>query len=364
MKKDARIFALLLTAVLCLASGCASGSRAAETGQDRTGETALPTESAAAQTDAPASGGEPEDWEEEWPEEYPVENFSVSEGAIEQTGSLNKYRYLQLDGAEAYMDLAADYVREALSCGDALTMREDSPHDGYANWFMEAPTGSASVSGSSVTGRFCFTLYPGFDRVLEMTEAAITDRDAMEQAAWTFAGRFSAVTGDLELLQAVEEAQDYRDERSGELKDVTVPAIVYTFRSGTVSEIPLEMQEGFRAPVACGDSTIDDPNVHCFTVTVWPDGTVVRANNDITRAQIAPNGAVRMLDEGDLPELVSYITSMSEHDTMVIERIRAESFGVYFGYADIVPVLKLEYHFESDPAEHLTTSFSMSLFED
>ena len=376
---------LALLTVLCLLAGCASGGGAGDAGQDGTKESAAATGSFPAQTDAPAStkadepaqtdapastkadepapSGEPEGWEEEWPEEYPVTHYRLQDGAIRQTGSLNRYRYLQLDGAETYMDLAADYVREVLACGDNLTMREDSPHDGYANWLMDAPNGSATISGSSVTGRFVFNLYPGFDRILEMTEAAITDRSAMEQSARAFVGRFCGITGELELVKAVDETQSYHDERSSELRDVTVPAVKYTFRSGSASELRLAIQEGTSVPVTCGDSTVDDLRVHCFTVTVWPDLTVVSASNYITLAQIAADGTARMADENDVPALISYLSSMTENDTVVIEEICADSFSVYFGYAAINPVITVNYYFESDPDNHLSTDFSGELFE-
>ena len=365
-----RMILIVLLTVLCLLAGCAStGGQPAATVTE-IGEQPVPTEpavnpsdtSAFDDSDPTAASGEPEGWEEEWPAEYPVENYRLFDGAIRQTGNLNKYRYEQLPGAENYRNLVADYVRQALSCGDNLTMTEDSPHDGYANWFMEAENGSAAVSGSSITGRFTFGLYPTFDRILEMTGQVIEDQAAMEQAAWAFVQRFSGITGELVLLKSEEEPQYYHDERSSELKDVTVPAIVYTFRSASVSEVSLEIQDGLTAPVACGDSTIDDLNTHCFTVTVWPDGTVVEGNNYITQAPLTEDGTARMLDESNLPELMTYLTSFSENDTLVIEEIRADSFSVYFGYATVEPIVTVKYHFESNPTDSLSTEFSMGLF--
>lgn len=396
MKILIKLFALLT--VLCLLAGCAPALGQTET-QQANGET--PAQTGAASTEAaptaeniettpaaiettpadtePAPAtvettpaepetteayGEPEGWEEEWPPEYPLAGYQLLDGAISQTGRLNKYRYEQLDGAETYMELAADYVREALDCGDELTLREDSPHDGYANWLMEAPNGSATVSGSSVTGRFVFGLYPGFDRILEMTERTITDRGAMEQAARDFAQRFSGITGELELIKAADEVQDYHDERSSGMKDVHVPAVVYTFRSADHSRLDLEIQEGLDAPVLCGDSTLDDLAVHCFTVTVWPDGTVVRGNNYITKARTVPDGSARMPDEDDVPELITYLSSNTENDTVVIKEIRADRYSVYFGHPDVEPFLTMTYYFESDPTEEYSTEFVIGLLGD
>ena len=79
----------------------------------------------------------------------------------------------------------------------------------------------------------------------------------------------------------------------------------------------LDVQDGQSAPIVCGDSTVEDLNVHVLTVTVWPDGTVVRANNYIARAEPVPDGSVRMPDEGDVLELISYLTSFTENDTIV-----------------------------------------------
>ena len=391
MKTLIKLFTLLTA--FCLLAGCASVVTQSEAPQGNGDTTALtepvPTaedaettsaaieatpadtepapvtaETSPAEVETTEAVGEPEGWEEEWPPEYPLAGYQLLDGAIGQTGRLNKYRYEQLEGAEDYMNLAADYVREALACGDELTLREDCPHDGYANWLMESPKGNAAVSGSSVTGRFVFSLYPGFDRILEMTERTITDRAALEQAARDFAARFSGITGDLELIKAEDEDQDYHDERSSGLKDVHVPAVVYTFRSPEYSRLLLELQAGLDAPVLCGDSTLDDLAVHCFTVTVWPDGTVVRSNNYITKAKTVPDGSVRMPDEDDVPELITYLSSNTENDTVVIREIRADRYSVYFGYPEVEPFLTMTYYFESDPTEEHSTEFVMGLLGD
>lgn len=313
-------------------------------------------------TEATEESGEPEGWEEEWPAEYPIEAYRLLDGAITQTGRLNKYRYVQLEGAENYMNLLGDYVRETLHCGDELRMEEDCPHDGYANWSYYSPNGNAFVSGSSITGRFTFYLAPTFARILEMTEREITDRDAMRQAAEDFAARISGITGNLEIIEGNDDVAYYHDERRSGMHDVTVPVTVFTFRSLTESAPSLDIQDGLAAPIVCGDSTVEDLRVHVLTVTVWPDGTVASANNYITKAKIIPDGTVRMVDESDLPELMQYLSSFAEHDTVVVEQMRADSFGVYFGYAAIDPILTVTYYFESDPTEKRTTEYSMELF--
>ena len=312
-------------------------------------------EPAEPQPKQPFPDGEPVDWEEEWPEEYVVDGYRLEDGAIAQAGELNKYRYSQLDGAERYMDIVALYVQRFL--GDDLGMEEDSPHDGYANWFYTGKGGTASVSGSSITGRFSYSLQPDFGRILDMTETQIADPAAMEQAAWDFAGRFAGITGELELLDAKAQEAYYQDVRSNELKNVTVPVMVYTFRAKEFSGLDLDIQDGLPAPVACGDSEIADLNVHCFRMTVWPDGTVVGADNYITRAGVTADGTANMIAEDDLPRLLNYFTSTAEHDTVVFDSIRADHFSVYFGGADIEPALTVEYHFDSDPDQHFSTEF-------
>ena len=325
-------------------------------------DTTEATDSTEPQTEATEESGEPEGWEEEWPEEYPIESYRLLDGAITQTGRLSKYRYVQLEGAENYMNLLGDYVRETLHCGDELRMEEDSPHNGYANWNYYTPNGNAFVSGSSITGRFTFHLVPTFSRILEMTEREITDRDAMRQAAEDFAARFFGITGNLEIMECNDDQMYYHDERQSGMHDVTIPVTVFTFRSLTESSPKLDIQDGLAAPIVCGDSTVEDLHVHVLTVTVWPDGTVARANNYITKAKIVPDGTVRMVDESDLPELIQYLTSFAEHDTVVVERMRADSFSVYFGNATVDPLLTVTYYFESDPTEKRTTEYSMEMF--
>ena len=133
--------------------------------------------------------------------------------------------------------------------------------------------------------------------------------------------------------------------------------MVYTFRSKENSELTMDIQDGLPVPVSCGDSEIADPNVHCFTATVWPDGTVVNADNYITRAGVTEDGVARMLEESDLPRLLNFFTSFQAHDTVVFESIRADHFNVYFGSADIEPTMTVDDHFDSDPEEHFSTEF-------
>ena len=346
-----RMLALLLA--LLLLCGCAARP-AAQPEPEQPQETQEPEAQPEPEVQDPPAG-EPEGWEEEWPREYPVANFRLAEGAITQTGELNRYRYTQLDGAERYHDIVAGYLFRYL--GDDLGTEEDSPHDGYANWFITGENGGASVSGSSITGRFSYSMQPGFDRILQASESEITDPAAMERAARDFAALFAEITGELELLDSEEQEAYYHDERTNEMKDITVPVLVFTFRSKAHSELSLDIQEGLSAPVCCGSSDSADLAVHCFTATVWPDGTVVAADNNITAAGVAGDGTTRMIGESDLPVLAEFITSYAENDTLIIESIRADSYNVYFGSAEIEPTVTVEYRFESDPDSLHSTEF-------
>ena len=348
-----RMLALLLA--LLLLCGCAARPAAqpepAQPQAETQAKPEMPSEPEAQETPVE----EPEGWEEEWPQEYPIADCRLAEGAITQTGELNKYRYVQLEGAERYHDIVSRYLFRYL--GDDLGAEEDSPHDGYANWFITGENGGASVSGSSITGRFSYSMQPDFDRILQASSSEITDPAAMEQAARDFAALFSGITGELELLGCEEQGACYHDERTNEMKDITVPVLVFTFRSMEHSELSLDIQEGLSAPVCCGSSDSADLAVHCFTATVWPDGTVVAADNNITAAGVTEDGTTRMIGESDLPVLAEFFTSYAENDTLVIESVRANCFSVYFGSADIAPTVTVEYRFESDPDTLLTTEF-------
>ena len=352
-----RICCLLLC--LLLICGCAP-AEPREADAPVPADTAAQSEAPEAAESLPSDGtpvndGEPEGWEEEWPEEYAVENYRLEDGAIAQTGELRRYRYSAFYDASLYMETVANYVEPLL--GGSLSIEEDSAHDGYSNTFILGIGGTASVSGSSITGRFSYHLSLDFDRILEKTETAVMDEAAMERAAREFAARFDGITGELELLKAVKQEADYHDPRSDEPRYVSVPVMVYTFRSAENSSLTLDMQDGQPVPARCGDSTNDDLNVHCFTVTVWPDGTVAEADNYITRGEVTDNGTARMLTEDDLPMLLDLLTSPTQHDTVVFESIRADCFDVYFGSANIEPTVTVEYHFESDPDERHTTQF-------
>ena len=297
---------------------------------------------------------EPEGWEEEFPQEYPITEWRIEGEGFRQSGEINLYRYEQLPEAEHYVDILTGIAREELNAPDA-SFEPDSQHDGYANWSMSAGSGSASISGSSITGRFTYNLYPGFTRILEQSEAEITDRAAMEAAARAFVDEFAGITGELELAGSRDEEEHYHDERFSGLHDVVVPAVIYYFRSAEHSRVTLTAQDGLEVPVTCGDSTIDDLSDHVFAVTVWPDGTVVTGDNYVTKAVIVSDGTMEMPGKDSLDEIASFLTSFTENDALIVESAALEEYSVYFGHGEIDPVLTVYYHFASSPDEHEST---------
>ena len=182
----------------------------------------------------------------------------------------------------------------------------------------------------------------------------------MEQAARDYVEKFTGITGDLVLVGSTDDDLHYHDVRFTGLRDVVVPTVIYYFRSEENSRIRLAAQDGLELPVSCGDSSLDDLTDHTFAVTVWPDGTVVRGNNYITRARIVADGTIRMPDESDMDRILSFTTSFAENDTFVLEAAGVEQYSVYFGYGEVGPVLTVRYHFESRPEEHLTTNITMA----
>ena len=310
-----------------------------------------------------------DDWEEEWPTEYPVENYklqSADGGSVfAQTGELNVWRYEQLPAAEDYVSILQGYLDELkessgsnYNCGE-LTVDAKTEHDGYANHFAqnESEQGQgASLSGSSVTGRFSFSLWPGQYAAL-LAGKSVSDRAALEEAARSFVRRFEGITGQLVLQQIEDETLEFFPDPRDVHTTVQVNALRFRFTAAPekAAHPTLTIQDGLEVPVTCGDSTLDNLGEHSFSVTVLPDGTVANANNYITLASPIPDGTIRMIDESDMKTLLGFFTSYEQDDTMVITSIRASCFSVYFGSALIEPTITVEYYLESDPGVLQTT---------
>ena len=319
-----------------------------------------------------ASFVEPEhsdDWEEEWPDEYPVKSYKLKpaqgDSVFAQTGALNVYRYEQLPAAEDYAALLQGYLDElkqssggVYDCGTLVTDAE-TMHDGYANHFAQSETTAeqgASLSGSSVTGRFSFSLWPG-QYAPQLRGRSVSDRAALEEAARSFVKRFEGITGLLVLQEIEDETLGYSIRPDGYNQYVEVSALTFRFTAApeTAARPMLEIQDGRPVPVTCGDSTLDDLGEHSFSVTVLPDGTVAFANNYVTRAEAVPDGTTRMIDESDMETLLSFMTSYAENDCAVFTSISADCCSVYFGSAEIEPTITVKYYYESAPDEPLST---------
>ncbi len=304
------------------------------------------------------NGPEHREDDEEWPEEYPVTEYRLEGDVFKLHGEVKAYRYEPLPMDDGYQIVLHSYAERVLDSVGQMSLEQNSAHDGYANWSMYGPNGNSFASGSSVTGRFTWQLAPTFETILAMTEAKIEDREMMEQKATEFVGMFTDITGELVLDHWAEDTCYYHDERVSEPKDVAVPAITYYFRSADgAADHVLLMQPRYEAPVRSGDSNVLDLPYNCFYVTVWPDGTVASASNYITTAEIVDNGTVRLPEGKDMDELLSFFTSYTENDTLVITAIYPSQFGVYFGSADIEPDVIVEYYFASKPDEKQSTIF-------
>ncbi len=301
--------------------------------------------------------------EEEWPQEYPVNNYRLEGEVFAQSGRVQVYRYAPLEGAYRVPALLDEYLAGILPGAGSLALDLETAHGGYGNWFCDSMDGSANLSASSVTGRFCFTLFPGREGVIRALSAQ-PEEAAMEQAARDFVARFAGLTGELRLAQTQDTECSYLvgDFTQG---DTVVPARVYCFVSDSCSRQQLTAQPGLELPVSCGDSRLEDLTVQTFTVTVLPDGTVCEANNYLTRAVAQPDGDCRMIDASDLDRLLSYMTSYAEHDTLVLRRVALEGYSVYFGDELVNPLIRVEYYFESRPEDLQSTEMILpGLFEE
>lgn len=304
-----------------------------------------------ADNEAPAQ--EHGDGEEEWPQEYPVVGCRLAgdaEGVFSPAGDLTKYRYAPLSGAGDYVSILQAYADQVLDTREGFAPDLETAHDGYCNWFLEAEGVHASVSGSDVTGRFSFNLWPGAEQAAQNAAADRLDEDDLIAKAADFAARFRSVTGELVCLGSRADREQYWSGQP-DTPDIRVNTLTVCFRAASDAAPRAELQPGLDIPILCGDSEIEDPSVHQFKVTLWPDGTVVCADNYITRAVPEPDGTCPMLTEADLAKLASFFTSFAENDTLVLRRVAVDHYSVYFGTPEISPVVTVTYCYESSPDE-------------
>lgn len=304
--------------------------------------------------------------EEEWPEEYPITDYQLLDDAFKISGDINEYRYVQIEDAEKIIDTLNDYF------GITLTLdTEIEYHDGYGNWFYnnDAPIDSehASVSCSSVTGKFSFNYKPEDNRIIKAADNNNIDLKQMRKIAEEFADHFSYVTGEL-ILADEKDAEDISytipSDKGNDIV-VTVSGRTYYFTSEEYSKVNVSVQEGQNCYVECGDSSIIDRESQYFAVTIWNDGTIVDASNYITRAEIEKTGTKQMIEAKDIDKLLTYFMSNTENDTLIIKKIYIDSYSNYFGYSTIEPVVKVEYCLKSDINNTQTTEIVIEgLLED
>jgi len=348
MKKIRIIISLLLVLTVLALTGCANGFKPTPTEN--------PTEN--------ISENEPDG--EDGRVEYEVKKYEVEDGAFENEGELNLYRYEDLPDAERVIDVFNEYYNISLSA-DADLQRDD----GYGNWFWDNGDRinniSAAVSLSSKTGKFSFYYAPGNQVVLNASKVSTADEKELDKKVSEFVAGFEFVTGKLEL----ESLSPYDDlyypcvmNEGDDSEDVQIKGRRYFFVSPDYSKQSVDAQEGINCYVECGNSDITERETQYFVITLFNDGTIVSADNNITKAAIVPDSTQKMIDETYMDKLVSYFTSTVEDDTFILKRAYVSSYNNYFGRPDITPVINVEYCFKSNPSDVKTTEIALEGFYD
>jgi hypothetical protein len=299
-------------------------------------------------------------------QEYTVSKYEVNEGAFETTGDLKLYRYEEVEGAENVIDVFNSYYNIDLK------VDEETKHEnGYGNWFWENGDStdiiSAAVSMSSKTGKFSFSYSPGRKAVESASKAETPEDNKWDEKVTEFVNKFEFVTGKLTL----DSSSPYNDmyypfiaEGQEDTEDIQVKGRRYLFVSSDYSKQKVEAQDGLNCYVECGDSDITNRDTQYFVVTVFNDGTIVSANNYITKANIVSDGTEKMIDESSMDKLLVYFSSTTEDDTMVLTRAYVCSYSNYFGYPEITPAIKVEYYYKSNPSDVQATEIMLQGFYD
>ncbi len=312
-------------------------------------------------TTGPVSADEGDEWENY--EEYDVEKYELENDAFKAEGELNLYKYEDLDDAQKVIDVFNSYY-------DAdLKVDEDTQHDGYGNWFWDngddSDPVSASVSMSSKTGKFSFYYVPDMQVIKNASTLVSVDGDKWTDKVTEFVNKFEFVTGKLTLDGSVAYNDMYYpvfEEGNDDSQDVRVWGRRFFFVSEDYSKQKVLAQDGLECYVECGSSDIETRDVQYFVVTIFNDGTIVSADNYITKADIVSDGTQKMIDESFMDKLLEYFTSTKEDDTLIVKRIYIDSYSNYFGYAEITPVVKVEYCYKSDTDDVRTTEFALEGF--
>jgi hypothetical protein len=302
---------------------------------------------------------------EEGQREYPVTKYKLADGAIELSGPVNRYIYADLDGADKVIDTLNGIFDIDLKIDETINFT-----NGYSNWFWDNGEGlnavSASVSMSSKTGKFSFYYKPDNNLILTASQAGGAEEEKLLEKATDFVNKFSFVTGELKFEYSEADNDLYYPllvEGATDSEDFKVSGRTFYFTSEKYSRQKLDVNsEITNCYVECGNSNILMREVQYFVVTLFPDGTVVSADNYITKAPILSNGTVEMIDESKLNTMLEYFTSTTEDDTLLIKRIYVNAYSNYFGYPEINPFMNIEYSFASDPDNIQLMEFSFDPF--
>jgi len=293
-------------------------------------------------------------------QEYEVKKYELENDAFKVEGDLNLYKYEDLSDAENVIDVFNSYY------DIDLKVDEDTQHDGYGNWSWDngeqSNIVSASVSMSSKTGKFSFYYVPDMKVIKNASTLVDVDGDKWTDKVTEFVNKFEFVTGKLTLDGSVAYNEMYYpvlEEGNDDSQDIRVWGRRFFFVSEDYSKQKVSAQDGLDCYVECGSSDIETRDVQYFVVTIFNDGTIVSADNYITKAQIVSDGTSKMIDDSSMDKLLEYFTSTKEDDTLIVKKVYVDSYSNYFGYVEITPVVKVEYCFKSDTDDVQTTEFAL-----
>ena len=307
----------------------------------------------------------PDDWEHV-PEFSVDQAVSVNGGEnydgvfIPRTGELKCYIYNALPEAEAYVDLLNAYTAEVNGCDpDEMERSEsDSYRDGYANTRLTAPNGaSASISGNSKTGRFSYSRNPSSDEIHQELRGFMGDADAMEPTARAFVERFASITGPLTLVETQMDEKTFLNDGYS-YPDITVPTVTFVYKAEG-GHGKLEAQPGLELPIQCSNAEASDADAACFSVTLGANGKILSAENCVTLATMVPDVTKPVPTEENIPGILQYLTSSVENDTLILHRVEATAYTVYFGGVELHPLITVTYSFASAPDELLTLEIAL-----
>ena len=293
--------------------------------------------------------------------EYPVTKYELKDNAFETTGGLKKYEYEQISETDGIIGILNEYFEASLAKNDFTGEQE-----GYANWEYEEgevmDERDLSVSTSTHTGKFSLYYKPFNETVVSASKMGAADEEELLETATDFVNRFSFVTGSLTFECSMPENMTpypVVNEGDDSSSDVLVSGRSVWFYSEQYSRQTVSANGETQLPVEGLNEKAPLKDVLYFTVTLLADGTVVSAENSVTRADISENGVFQMITEKNMDKILSRFKSTKKDDKLVVSRIYVDSYINNFGSVDIQPVVKVEYYLESMPDDVRTNEFAI-----